>query len=34
MKQSEIPDFNQGVKALQNWQKEIMNSFGYKIHNG
>ncbi len=34
VKQSEIPEFEQAIKTHQNWQKEIMNSFGYNLHNG
>ncbi len=34
VKQSEIPEFIKAIKTLQNWQKEIMNSFGYNLHNG
>ncbi|WP_425541954.1 transposase [Alkalibacillus silvisoli] len=31
---SAIPEFEKAIETLQNWQKEIMNSFGYNLHNG
>ncbi|MET3681924.1 transposase [Alkalibacillus flavidus] len=31
---SEIPEFEKAIETLQNWQKEIMNSFAYNLHNG
>ncbi|NIK13490.1 transposase [Alkalibacillus almallahensis] len=31
---SAIPEFEKAIGTLQNWQKEIMNSFGYNLHNG
>uniref|UniRef100_UPI000488342C transposase n=2 Tax=Halalkalibacillus halophilus TaxID=392827 RepID=UPI000488342C len=29
-----IPEFEKAIETIQNWQKQIMNSFGYELHNG
>ncbi|MGN8683352.1 ISL3 family transposase, partial [Gracilibacillus sp. HCP3S3_G5_1] len=34
VKASGIPEFERAIETFQNWQKEIMNSFGYDLHNG
>lgn len=34
VKASGIEEFEKAIHTFQNWQKEIMNSFGYDLHNG
>lgn len=34
VKESGVEEFEKAIGTLQNWQKEIMNSFGFHLHNG
>ncbi|MBO8157845.1 MAG: transposase [Bacillaceae bacterium] len=34
MYSSGIKEFKRAIKTSQNWKKEIMNSFGFDLHNG
>lgn len=34
VKSSGIEEFEKAIETFQNWQKEIMNSFGFDLHNG
>jgi len=34
VKESGVEEFEKAIGTLQNWQKEIMNSFGFNLHNG
>lgn len=34
VKASEIEEFMKAAETFQNWQKEIMNSFAFNLHNG
>ena len=31
---SGVSEFKRAIMTLQNWQKEIMNSFAFELHNG
>ncbi|APC49971.1 ISL3 family transposase [Virgibacillus halodenitrificans] len=31
---SGVKEFEKAIETLQNWQKQIMNSFGFNLHNG
>ncbi|MBY7142164.1 ISL3 family transposase [Virgibacillus sp. NKC19-3] len=34
VRESGVTEFEQAIGTLQNWQKEIMNTFGFELHNG
>nr|WP_156822993.1 transposase [Gracilibacillus lacisalsi] len=29
-----MQEYEGAIETFQNWQKQIMNSFGYNLHNG
>ncbi|MFB4170156.1 ISL3 family transposase [Virgibacillus sp. JSM 102003] len=34
VKASQVDEFEKAIETLQNWQKQIMNSFAFDLHNG
>ncbi|SES26019.1 Transposase, partial [Gracilibacillus ureilyticus] len=34
VKSSGLKEFEKAIETFRNWQKQIMNSFGYDLHNG
>ena len=34
VKSSGVEEFEKAIETFQNWQKEILNSFAYNLHNG
>src|SRR5690606_40964295 len=34
LKSSGVEEFEKAIETFQNWQKEILNSFAYNLHNG